>query len=119
LFKILFTGIAKEYLLSLSLAYFPMLIKKQRDVSITPVEFLPGHRIRTLQVLYHQCSESQLRTPPLTLGLFTYPRSWRYLTPPRLSVADFHSFSWPSYQLCCSSPHLTLKSPTHLPRPLS
>ena len=56
-----------------------------------------------LQVAYPQCSESQLRSPLLILGILLYPRSLSCLggaaTPPTsspLSVADFYSFSWPS-----------------------
>lgn len=37
--------------------------------------FLPGYRRWPLKVLYPQCCESQLRSPPLILVCFCYPRS--------------------------------------------
>jgi hypothetical protein len=75
-----------------------------------------------LQVLYPPCYESQLGSSPFILGHFPYPRSLScpqdasYLPTP--SVADFHSFSWPSSHLSCLSPHLSLTPLLLSPYPL-
>jgi hypothetical protein len=84
--------------------------------------FLPGHRRQPLQAPYLQCCESQLRSPPLILRLLPYPRTLScpgdafYSHPP--SLADFHSFSFPSGHVSCPSPHLILNHPFPFLSPL-
>jgi hypothetical protein len=65
------------------------------------LESLPGDSRWPFSVPYPQCSELQLRSPPFILACLLYPRSLSHpgnashlLT---LSVADFHTFSWPSH----------------------
>ena len=80
-------------------------------VSIVPLGFLSGLRKWSLQVPYSQCSESQLRSPPLILEHLPCPRPGIVLeiatTTSPLSAVDFHSFAWPSGYFSCPSPDLT------------
>jgi hypothetical protein len=87
-------------------------------VSVAPLGRLSGYRKWPLKVLFPKCSESQLRLSPVILGWLPYPRSCPEdapLTSSPLSVADFHSYSWPSNHLSCPSPHLILNSSLPLP----
>ena len=87
-------------------------------VSIVPLGFLSGLRKWSLQVPYSQCSESQLRSPPLILEHLPCPRPGIILeiatTTSPLSAVDFHSFAWPSGHFSCPSPHL-ISPPFQLP----
>jgi hypothetical protein len=68
-----------------------------------------------LQAPCPQCGESQLVSSPLIHGCLPNPRSLScpgdVIHFPTLSIAYFHSFTWPSGHLFCPSPHIDPEPP--------
>jgi hypothetical protein len=85
------------------------------SVTIVPLGLLPGYRRWPFKVLYPQCNESQLNSPPLILRHCHYPRSLsisgeahHLLTPDTCRLPFI--FMNPSSHLSCPSPYLILNA---------